>query len=405
MTRRIQQRLTPEDRATSPYLTVPFEIPRAGGSLEIRLSYDRTSGVVDLGCLGPDGFRGWSGGARDRAVLTEHAATPGYLPGKVEPGTWSVLLGLHRVPAHGLDVVVEIDVPAAGPAEAEPAAPPVPERPPRRALPADPGRTWLAGDFHAHSVHSDGTLGRGQLAALAAQAGLDVLAVTDHNTVSHHAGLAEMGAPYGLTLLPGQEVTTDRGHANAFGPISWVDFRQPPDTWLRRVTDEGGVLSINHPLAHDCAWHHPMDARPPLAEIWHWTWQDTRWTGPLSWWNAWGWDTVPVGGSDYHRPEQGRPVGVPVTWVAVDAAPGDIMSAELVLDALRAGRTAVSASRDGPVLLRADGELVAVGADGLILTAPHGRRRPVHGDLVRFPGEPGPHWLESPDAAVAALIP
>src|SRR5690606_7412573 len=97
-------------------------------------------------------------------------------------------------------------------------------RPPRRRLPADARHSWLACDLHAHTVHSDGVLGRAELAAAAVIAGLDVLAITDHNTVSHHPGLTEIGHRYGLTLLPGQEVTTDRGHANAFGPIPWVDF-------------------------------------------------------------------------------------------------------------------------------------------------------------------------------------
>ncbi|AYY13893.1 hypothetical protein EF847_15500 [Actinobacteria bacterium YIM 96077] len=434
MTTRIERTLTPDDRAETPYLTIPFEIGPGTSTLEVRLSYDRGSGVIDLGCAGADGFRGWSGGNRERYVITPEAATPGYLPGELEPGTWSVVLGLHRIPAAGLDVTVEIDVPASGPPEAEPPAPPLPERPPRRRLPADSGRTWLACDFHAHTVHSDGALGRAGLAALAVQAGLDVLAVTDHNTVSHHDGLGQIGDAYGITLVPGQEVTTDRGHANAFGAIPWIDFRQPPDTWVSQVAETGGLLSINHPLAADCAWHHPLAQRPPLAEIWHWSWLDTRWTGPLSWWNAWGWDTIPVGGSDFHAPEQGRPIGVPVTWVAVDddvadrltaragegrtgegvardgdrtAAPGSAsdIGSDAVLAALRAGRTAVAAGRDGPALLRVDGELVAVDAKGTLLTDTLGRRRPVHDDLARFPATSGPHWLETPDAAVLAITP
>src|SRR5260370_7916636 len=44
------------------------------------------------------------------------------------------------------------------PPEAPPAPPAPGERPPRRVLPARPGRRWLAGDLHAHTVHSDGVL-------------------------------------------------------------------------------------------------------------------------------------------------------------------------------------------------------------------------------------------------------
>jgi predicted metal-dependent phosphoesterase TrpH len=78
---------------------------------------------------------------------------------------------------------------------------------------------WLACDLHAHTVHSDGSLGVAELAAASVRARLDVLAVTDHNTVSHHTSLPALASRYGVTLIAGQEVTTDRGHANAFGDV------------------------------------------------------------------------------------------------------------------------------------------------------------------------------------------
>jgi len=420
--RGIRRTLTPDDRAASPYLELPFEVPVGVDSLEVRLTYDRSAGVVDLGCWGPSGFRGWSGGARDRFVITADAATPGYLPyadssritryggvsqpdgssprRDVEPGVWAVLLGLHRIPTCRVDVDVEIELPASAPPDVEPPAPPVPSPRPRRSLPAAPALTWLACDLHAHTVHSDGSLGVAGLAAQAVAAGLDVLAVTDHNTVSHHVTLPEVAKLYGITLLPGQEVTTDRGHANAFGDIGWVDFRRPASTWVSAVADGGGLLSVNHPLAADCSWHHPLDERPPLAEIWHWTWLDRTWTGPLAWWSAWGLGTVPVGGSDFHSPQQGRPLGAPVTWVACES---DDPTA--VLDGLRAGRTALAAAVDAPVLLRVDDELVALGGDGTVLVDADGRRRVVRGERARFAGAPGPHRLETPLAAVVAITP
>jgi hypothetical protein len=58
----IDRHVTPDDRAASPYLEVPFEVPPGAGSVDVRLRYDRAAGVVDLGCMGPAGFRGWSGG-------------------------------------------------------------------------------------------------------------------------------------------------------------------------------------------------------------------------------------------------------------------------------------------------------------------------------------------------------
>jgi 3',5'-nucleoside bisphosphate phosphatase len=61
-------------------------------------------------------------------------------------------------------------------------------------------------DLHAHSNASDGTDDPAQVVRRAAAAGLDVLALTDHDT---QAGLAAARAvlPPGLTLVPGMELS------------------------------------------------------------------------------------------------------------------------------------------------------------------------------------------------------
>ena len=63
-------------------------------------------------------------------------------------------------------------------------------------------------DLHTHSVFSDGTYTPGQLIAQAKQLGL-ILALTDHNTV---AGLPEFMAAareFGVTAVPGVEISTE----------------------------------------------------------------------------------------------------------------------------------------------------------------------------------------------------
>ena len=74
-----------------------------------------------------------------------------------------------------------------------------------------------------------------------------------------------------------------------------------------------------------------------------------------------------------------------------------------MLDGLRAGRTAISATRDGPVLVRVDGELVAAGADGTILAGPDGPFALVRGELARFDGAAGCHRLMDATGATLAL--
>ncbi|WP_290052658.1 PHP domain-containing protein [Amycolatopsis solani] len=59
-------------------------------------------------------------------------------------------------------------------------------------------------DLHAHSTASDGTTPPSELPRLAAEAGLTVLALTDHDTF---AGLAEASAAADIELVPGVEIS------------------------------------------------------------------------------------------------------------------------------------------------------------------------------------------------------
>jgi hypothetical protein len=396
-------RWTVDDQVAAPWHYIEVEVPPGTRALRVEVHYDQRAGVLDLGCLGPGGFRGWSGGARDRFVIGATAATPGYLPGEPEPGRWQVIVGPYRVPPGGLEwelIAETVSRGGPGPEPAPDPPPPAAERSPRRQLPATAGRPWRAGDLHTHTVHSDGVLTVAELARMASGNGLDFIAVTDHNTISHHRELAAAASRYGITLIPGQEVTTSQGHAGALGDIGWVDFREPAAKWLAATRARGGLLSVNHPIAGPASWMHAMPERPPLVEVWHWSWLDLSWTTPLSWWRAWDPAAIPVGGSDWHRPGSDAPPGTPVTWVASESEePGDLLAA------VGAGRVAISAGRDGPVLLRSGDELVAVDADGTVLAGPDGPLQRVRGDLARFPGTPGCHRLLSEPGATLALTP
>lgn len=392
---------TLEDRARNVLQYLDVDVTHGTAALEVALDHDRSRGVLDLGCFAPSGFRGWSGGARSRFVVGERGATPGYLPGPLEPGVWRVALRLHRIPADGLgwDATITVhDSPPPVPAD-PPGRRPLAERPPARSLPSVDGRRWRPGDLHAHTVHSDGALTIDELAEVAAGRGLEFLAVTDHNTVSHHPLLAAAGARAGIDLLPGQEVTTDRGHANAFGDVGWLDFREPAAQWLAAVTARGGLLSVNHPLSGDCAWLHEMPRRPPLAEVWHSSWFDRRWGAPLAWWQVWSppgsWVTA-IGGSDFHRSGSDALPGSPTTWIA--GADG-----EPVLTGLAAGRVAVNAGVSDPLLLRVGDEFRALDAEGTLLVDTSGRYRVVRSADAAFPASAGPHWLVDPEQRVLAL--
>ena len=407
--------VTLAEQARDRYPQVDFDIPPGTESLEVRIDFDGRDSGIDLGCEGPAGWRGWSGGARRGYVIAADTATPGYLPGPLEPGRWSVVLGLHRLPAEGTDITVAVQLSTSERPELEPVGEPAfrPARGSERDLPAPPGLTWFAGDFHSHSTHSDGSSSLSQLVSLGVEAGLDFMAVTEHNTTSHHRLLPALADRYEITLVPGQEVTTHQGHANAFGDIGFVDFRQPADEWVRCVAERGGVLSVNHPVSGDCSWTHRTTTRPSCVELFHSDWYDELIsTAPLAWFEGWDRSAVLIGGSDFHNTSEGYRPGCPTTWVAAEEN-----GVDGILDAVRAGRTAVSGARvpsgrllspdvaSGPVLLRIGNELVAVDAEGTFLVDGAGHREPVTTRQHRFVAarDAGPFRLVAADRSMLAL--
>ncbi|QNA93739.1 hypothetical protein [Microbacterium sp. Se63.02b] len=119
----------------------------------------------------------------------------------------------------------------------------------------------------------------------------------------------------------------------------------------------------------------PLDRTPRAIELWHSTWyRELIATSPLAFHERWDKSAVLLGGADFHMRSQGVGPGTPTTWVAAEND-----SVEAILAGVAAGRTAIMGGvsvRDGlsmpelftaPVLLRVDGELLAIDADGLIL--------------------------------------
>lgn len=62
-------------------------------------------------------------------------------------------------------------------------------------------------DLHTHSARSDGTQSPADLVTAGAGAGLDVLALTDHDTVAGWAEADRAGREVGVTVIPGVELS------------------------------------------------------------------------------------------------------------------------------------------------------------------------------------------------------
>ena len=384
-------RVTRADQARGPYHYVPFDLPQPAERLHVRYRYsdpigsDQAEGgnVIDMGLFDPRGhafpggagFRGWSGSARSAFTIGAADATPGYLPGPLPAGRYHLVLGLYRIWERGADYVVEVEAQLAAPAARPPLHAPADPGPPAGPSPSALRPVWLRGDLQCHSEHSDAAGSLAQLVAKARAAGLDFLAVTDHNTVSHHPHLAAL-ADERLVLIPGQEATTYRGHMNIWGDVGWCDFRCTTDDELAQVIAlahaRGGLCSINHPKDDGPAWEYGHGLALDAIEAWQgpWPWRNTQ---SLALWDRLlcaGRRVTGVGGSDYHCPsgdERGfLRLGQPTTWVLAHER-----RAAGVLAAIRAGRVTISAMPDGPRLeLRACTAAAEAGMGETLAVAP-----------------------------------
>ena len=63
-------------------------------------------------------------------------------------------------------------------------------------------------DLQSHSIHSDGALTPSEVVAAAATAGVELLALSDHDTAAGVPEALEAGAARGITVVPATELTT-----------------------------------------------------------------------------------------------------------------------------------------------------------------------------------------------------
>lgn len=67
---------------------------------------------------------------------------------------------------------------------------------------------YTKGDFHIHSIESDGELKPGEIVLLAKERKVDIIALTDHNTVNGNRQAIKVGLIHGIKVIPGIELST-----------------------------------------------------------------------------------------------------------------------------------------------------------------------------------------------------
>jgi len=106
-------------------------------------------------------------------------------------------------------------------------------------------------DPHCHTSASDGMVTPAELVDAAVTAGFDLIAVTDHDTMASVAEVQSRGEAAGLTVVPGQEVTTKWPAQTHM--LGW--FLQRPvkrgmslDYTVAAIHEQGGLVVIPHPF-------------------------------------------------------------------------------------------------------------------------------------------------------------
>ena len=112
-------------------------------------------------------------------------------------------------------------------------------------------------DLHTHSTASDGTQPPAVVVAEAAAAGLDVVALTDHDTTAGWAEASAAAREHGVTLVPGAEVSCQAGgisvHMLAYlhDPTDAALLAEMQRTRTGRLTRARrmvDLISADHPL-------------------------------------------------------------------------------------------------------------------------------------------------------------
>lgn len=352
-----------EDKRAVAYRLLPFDVPKGIARIEVTYSFSKdepggllteAGNILDIGLfdsrgsefLVAEGFRGWSGSAIRQFFVGTQVATPGYMPGPIPEGRWEVILGLHRVLPEGCDYKVTVKL-YSGEFVTASISKPV-ESPVLRNV-AD----WYRGELHCHTHHSEAEGSLEDLVATARVQGLDFVAITEHNTVSH---LPEMAAFAGddLLLIPGMEITTDGGHANVWGIDRWIEFRCQDAGQIAQVVVEakerGALISVNHPKEMGPPWTYGDESSFDCLEVWQLAWFMLN-DQSMDLWESLlkeGHCLTAVGGSDYHQePFTGElgliTLGTPCNWVYAKE-----LSVRGILAGIKAGHVFISESPSGP---------------------------------------------------------
>ncbi len=200
--------------------------------------------------------------------------------------------------------------------------------------------------FDPH-VHTNASYdGRGSVEGVldaAVEAGLDAVAITDHDTTVAAREAVSLPGTRDLTVVPGVEISTRDGHVLALGVRDRPPVGDPIAETVAWIRDRGGVAVIPHPFQRSRHGVRKRDVPDADAiEVFN-AWAMTGIQNRRARRYADRYDYPTVGGSDAHDPSMvGR------GYTAVDVEGGTDPPVEAILDAVAAGRTRAVGQRAPP---------------------------------------------------------
>src|ERR1700693_5870272 len=106
-------------------------------------------------------------------------------------------------------------------------------------------------DPHCHTTASDGMVTPAELVDAAVNAHVDLIAVTDHDTMASVKEVQERGAAAGLTVVAGQEVTTKwpaQTHIMGWFMEKPVKRGMSLEDTVAAIHAQGGLVLVPHPF-------------------------------------------------------------------------------------------------------------------------------------------------------------
>ena len=105
-------------------------------------------------------------------------------------------------------------------------------------------------DTHIHSKYSkDSIQPLEDIIRYSQKIGLKAIAITDHDEIRGTQAIQKL-EHHGLTLIPGEEVSTTEGHIVALGITDYIKPLQTPAETVDQIHDNAGIAIAAHPYCY-----------------------------------------------------------------------------------------------------------------------------------------------------------